>query len=647
MEPLKGCYSSMKVLSTFLLVFIVSIMQLVSAEPLPVKAYGNLPHMNAVKLSSSGRYLSYLKNQEGRLALVVHDLDRGESAILTKADNMKMRLNWYKWASEHILLLSYSFASARNGTKTAESRLYKYNLLDQRPEFKPVIRSRPGEHVSQSSDNLISLLPNEPDHILLSLDLAKPNNPSVYKVNLLTGKRTVVKRYSSNIGGWYADQQGRIRLGVGSDGTRVFYRFKDLDTNKWREIWQYELFDAPDIEVLGFDLDPNILYLKAEYNGRYALFKVNMMDPELKRQLLFANDNYDFEGRLLYSPDSGEVIGYTQNDRRHWRHYWHQEYKRLQLDVNHTLPEQHNYILSMDEKLNRYVLASHSKKGPTKYYLGDREKKAMYILGEQYPLISEKNVIGKQKIQYAARDGLTIEGYLSIPEKGKKQQKLPAVIIPFGGPFSRNYTEFDYWSELLANNGYVVLQPNLRGSSGYGIEFEKMGVKSWGKSMQDDVEDAAKWLVTQGMVDQKQICIAGSGYGGYVALMSAALQSNTFKCAASFAGISDLERVVFNARRYTNKKIIEKRFGKDWNSLRARSPLNLADKMSIPVLLIHGESDRSVNVQHSQDMFEALKDKGKQVEYIELSQGDHFLSVQQHRVQTLSSMLDFFNKHLN
>lgn len=636
----------MKAIAAFLLLFIPGFTQLACAEPLPVKAYANLPYIDDVSLSPSGKYLSYMTNYQGALILLVQNLENGKMFPIMKSDNVSVRVNWYLWANDNILLVSGSYPDTRYGTKVTESRLMKINLNNIDEGLKPVIRARRKEHVPQHGDNLVSLLPDEPEHILLAADLDNPNRPSVYKINLESGKRQKVQRSKSYIVDWYADQQGRIRLGLGRDETRIFYRYQDLKTNEWRNIWEYEILNAPDIDVLGFDLDPNILYIRAEHQGRYALFKVNMQDPELKQELVFADEKYDFDGRILRSAKTREVIGFSHSNLQNTRHYWHKDYQKLQNGLNRVLPDANNYIIDMDKHQNRYVLYTSSDKDAGSYYLGDRKHKALDYLASEYPLINDKNYAGKQKVHYQARDGLKIEAYLTLPVDYQQGQKRPAVILPHGGPMARDYAGFDYWSEFLANNGYVVLQPNFRGSSGYGIEFEQMGIKGWGKAMQDDLQDAAHWLIEQGAVDKDKMCIAGASYGGYAALMSAALHSDSFKCAASFAGVTDLERIVSYARRFTNKKVVERQLGKDWDALEATSPVNLAEQITIPVLLIHGEDDRVVRVVHSQQMHEALEDEDKQVEYIELPQGDHYLSAQQNRVKALDAILKFLNKHL-
>jgi dipeptidyl aminopeptidase/acylaminoacyl peptidase len=279
------------------------------------------------------------------------------------------------------------------------------------------------------------------------------------------------------------------------------------------------------------------------------------------------------------------------------------------------------------------------------YLVGDRKAKDITFFGARYPEIDDTNYAGKQLVSFKARDGVVIEGYLTLPKQAENKP-LATVILPHGGPMARDYGGFDYWSEMLANQGYVVLQPNFRGSSGYGHSFESAAINGWGAAMQDDLQDAAHWMIEKGYTDANRICVVGASYGGYAALMALAKHPETFKCAASFAGVTDLEHIVKRARWFTNKEVVRKQFGTDSEKLEAASPVNLAAKINRPVLLIHGTDDKVVPVAHSREMLDELEDEGKPVKYVELDGGNHHLSYQPHRLTTLTEIVSFLQQHL-
>lgn len=617
------------------------------AKALPIEVYGSLPSTNKVKLSPSGDKVAMINNVNGTLVLVSYDIASGTFKQILQADNVEVLLNWYAWGNDDILLVSAAYPSKQRSVKYTSTRLYKYDLTKDEG-LKVVIRpkSSKNERNAQFQDNIISFLPDDPNHILMAIDFELANRPTLFKVNIRTNKRTRIKRSRTNITDWYADQQGHPRISIGMDETTIFYSLYDADGKKLKDLWSYEVFEKNVVHILGFDLDPNILYIRALHQGRYAIFKVNVKDSSLTRKLVYADDKYDVSGSLIYSPKSGKVIGLSHRSDGDNKTYWDNGYLALKRGLNKAFPESDNTIISMSKDLTRYVVYSTSKTTAGDYYLGDRKKKTINYLASLYPDINEKNYATKKLVHYTARDGLEIEAYLTKPINSTNKDKLPAIILPHGGPMARDYGGFDYWAELFANRGYVVFQPNFRGSSGYGYDFEMAAIEGWGQAMQDDLQDAAHWLIEQDIIDPEKVCIAGASYGGYAALMAAVKHGEDFKCAASFAGVSDIELIVDNSRRFTNNEIVEKQFGTDDDKLEQVSPVNFAEKINIPILLVHGTDDRVVPVKHSREMYDELEDEDKNVKYIEIEDANHHLSVQAHRIQTLKAMVEFFDEYL-
>lgn len=614
---------------------------------LPVKSYASLPNLNQVKLSPNGKYLSMIKNYNGTLYLTTYEIETKKTRYIIQADNINVLFKWYAWANDDVLLISAAYPTREGQTKYTSTRLLRMDLtVDKKPVVlvKPKIGRR--DINAQFQDNIISFLPEKPNKILVAIAFEEHNRPTVYEVDVRTKKRTRVQRYKANTFDWIADQQGTVRIAIGKKKTELFYELFDLKTKEWRDLSSYKIFQESDIDILGFDLNPNFLYIRALHKNRYAIFKVDVSNPMLSKELVFFDEKYDVDGSLLYSPATGEVIGLSHSNSDDLRVYWDDEYKNFQKALKKALPDSENTIISMTKDLSKYILFSTSTSSAGDYYIGDRKKQNMHHLASLYPDINKSNYAGKSLIQYKARDGVIIEAYLTTPINYDENKKLPAIILPHGGPMARDYGGFDYWSELFANQGYVVLQPNFRGSSGYGFEFEMAAIQGWGKAMQDDLQDATNWLIKQGIVNQNRICIAGASYGGYAALMAAVKHPKTYKCAVSFAGVTDIELIVSNARRFTNSAIVKKQFGTDSDKLEAVSPVNFAEKIEIPILLIHGADDRVVLVNHSREMAEELEEHNKKFKYIELEDGNHHLSVQSHRIETLENMVNFFNEHI-
>lgn len=617
----------------------------VNAENLPIEAFGKLPEAQQVKLSPDGNKIAFINNIAGNTMIGLTDLVKSKTRYLVRTDNQKFKIGWYLWANNDLLLMSADYPVTRGALKYTETRLLKVKI-DGSEGFESIFKPRKSERVPQFQNNIIDLLPDEPDHILMGLDLKIPNTPDVYKMNLTNNRiRERIYRGKSNIYNWMTDRQHKLRLGFGRDDTKIFYRLFDIKKDEWRNIWEYEIFDAPDITPLGFGLNPDELYIRADYNGRYAIFKVDVSKVDLPRELIFFDPVYDVEGSLIYSKKTGDVIGVYHGEADNAKVFFDPVFENFQTALNKVFPDSYNNVSSFSADERKYILYTSNSKSPGAYYLGDRDNNDLMFVLEQYPLLYQQKLSGKDKILYKARDGVEIEGYITLPHSNIKNIK-GAIILPHGGPMARNYAGFSWFSEFFASRGYTILEPNFRGSSGYGFEFQMESVQKWGGAMQDDLADAAKWMLKEYDIDKNKICMIGGSYGGYASLMAAVKQQDVFKCAASFAGVSDLELIVSKARRFTNNEVVKKQFGTDTDVLEQNSPVNFAKKINIPVLLIHGDKDRVVDVSHSREMYEELKDYKKEVEYIELENGNHHMEIEAHRMTVLTSLEAFLNKHI-
>jgi dipeptidyl aminopeptidase/acylaminoacyl peptidase len=273
----------------------------------------------------------------------------------------------------------------------------------------------------------------------------------------------------------------------------------------------------------------------------------------------------------------------------------------------------------------------------------------MHLLARPYQQIRGKELASVESTSYKARDGLDIPAFVTQPH-GVEPKLLPLVVMPHGGPFARDEWSYDPWAQFLANRGYVVLQPNFRGSTGYGRSFVEKGVGQWGRTMQDDLDDGVKWLVEQGKVDPKRVCIMGASYGGYAAMWAAARNPDIYRCAISFAGISDLaamiryDRKAFSAARY-HRAWREKVQGEKSFDLDTVSPLYTASQISIPLLIAHGDKDENVPVSQSKKLHEALKKANKPHEFIVFEGEGHGLQSPENAVGFLKRVEDFLRLH--
>lgn len=583
--------------------------------------------------------------------LVTLDLDKRKTHGITRSDNEKFKFNWLRWASPEKLIFSIYFPHFRGlGVDTTETRLLSVDPTGGEPKtlFRPGRKSPTSyKHYSQIQDDVISVLPEEHDRILMGFDTDSPTYPSVYSVDVNTGSKTIVRRAKPPIRGWIADRQGRVRAGIGydeDDGVRSVWVL-DLETDDWNKLWEYKYFSQPDITPMGFSVDPNVLYIRADHNGRQAIFTIDTRDASPQMQLVVGDPDYDIEGGLIYSPKTNDAVGVSHGEADNSVIYWDEVYEGYQRTIDTALLDTSNHLLSFSDNELRYIVYASSHNMPGVYYYGNRISNTLEPIIQQYPELMAEKLPGSRKVSYKARDGLEIEAYLTLPANfdGKP---IPAIVHPHGGPMVREYGGFDYWTQFFVSRGYAVLQPNFRGSSGYGHDFQMQAVGQYGEAMQDDLVDGTRWLVTEGIADSERICIVGASYGGYAALLAAAETPKLFQCAISFAGVSDLLAQRNRSRHYINKVVAFDQYGRDSKQLEMNSPVNLVEKITIPILLVHGEKDRVVDVEQSREMAEELDEHGKTFEYIELEHGTHYLDNHQHRTALFEAMDAFLQRYL-
>lgn len=296
------------------------------------------------------------------------------------------------------------------------------------------------------------------------------------------------------------------------------------------------------------------------------------------------------------------------------------------------------------------VIWSGGAGNPGAYYYFRPDKRRMELIAHVNEELAPSDLAIKKYVSYVARDGLEIPAYLTLP-RGREERNLPLIIFPHGGPFDvRDSSEYDPVSQLLANRGYVVLQPNFRGSGGYGKAFYEKGEGQWGRGMQDDLDDGMDWLVKQGIVDPKRVCIVGGSYGGYAALWGATRNPDRYRCAASWAGVSDLGRQL----KFQLNFGISQRYRKDWRQAvlgqdkfdsKSVSPLHTIHQLKVPVLVAHGKVDQTVPLYQSQLYAEALTKSGKQHEYVMIPDEGHNFSTSVNFVTWLSRLDAFLAKH--
>ena len=621
-----------------------------SEEQIPTEVFGSPPLISNVKISPNGEKIAmYATLQNGESAILVRDLTENKPLKpIATSDNKTLKLLGFSWFSDDIILARAWLASDFYGTKLDNTRLLRVNV--DGTGFEPLFKKRhfkdlPWQPPQQTG--IIDWLEDDKDHILVQIPMSNMRSPDVVKVNVKKNTIKIVKKGVAGTRSWMTDEYGEVRIGRTYDrdrsaGTIIF---KDSGSTKWRTVWKFKTLGEDSVGVLGFGKDPNKVWFEAYKDGRIAVFSADISKQNFEPELVYSHPKRDVESSLRYKEGSKDPIGISFRDENYHLITWDEEQAEFEKRIYELFPDQDVYFGTTSKDENRYIIFVENSSTPGSFYIGDKKLGTLDLITHSYPALANKVLPAKETISYKARDGLDIEAFLTLPEGRDKD--LPTIIFPHGGPIAADGAKgFDYWTSFFANRGYAVVQMNFRGSTGYGYDFMKAGLGQWGGQMQEDVEDATKWAIEKGIADPERICIVGGSYGGYAALMGAAT-SNLYKCSVSFAGVSDLLYLLDDSRRYGGEETLRIMLGnKSRQELKDTSPVNLADKIKIPVLLVQGDDDSRVLLKHGQKMRDAMEEAGVNYKYIEQENSDHFLTLKRNRLQFFQETEKFLKNHI-
>lgn len=628
-----------------------------AADQLPVEAFARLPDHQDVQLSPDGRYAAAMRLvARDRYGVIVYELDTVKPVFVAR--NEDWDVNWVRWKSGNRLLVSVRQPGRRYGIATLETRLVAMNPdgSDARVLLAPRRDEAQAGKVVQIADEIVSLLPDDPQHILMSFNVDDPRRPKLYRVNIYNDRREQIEGGREFIQWWLADRQGQIRVGRGRDdsagveeGYKTWYRPTKRDG--WTMLWDNVAQDAY-FDPLFFDMsDPDLItVLSDQQNGRAGLFKYRISTRQFT-ETLFLHPEVDIDS-VIYDPRETDVVGVryvTGITRFEW---FSEREAGLYREVRQELPGWEIHLGSRGWDYSRLVIYASASDHAGRYYLYEPATKKLRYFAPTYPELDRANLSRVVQVRFSARDGLEIPAYLTLPRASAfpPTQPLPSIIMPHGGPESRDYAAFDPIVQMLVSAGYAVLQLNFRGSEGYGTEFQEAGRRQWGEAMQDDVTDGTRWLINQKVADPSRICIFGGSYGGYAALMGAVKEPKLYRCSVSLNGVTDLPDLISGRRHYIGGRYnAHRRIGdlwKDRKKLEENSPARRAADIQVPVLLIHGTADRVVPIQQSRKMASALKDAGKNYRFVELEDEEHWLTHGDTRLQFFQELDRFLAQHL-
>ena len=643
-----------KLIQFSLLTFIVFLFTEIalSDDQIPTEVFGSPPLIGSVKISPSGEKIAmYATLNNGDSAILIRDLTKNEPLKpIASSDNKSLKLLSFNWFDDEIILASAWLAQDVYNTKADYTRLLRVNVDGS--GFTPLFKKRhfkdlPLRWEEGNQTRIMDWLPDDDENILVMIRMSNARSPDVIKLNVKKNSIKTVKKGVAGVGYWMTDEDGRVRIGNTYDRNRSSGSiiFQEEGSTKWRTIWDYSSFGEDAVSVLGFGKEPNKVWYEAYKDGRVAVFSADISKQNIEPELVYSHPKRDVETYLRYRKDKKDPIGIGFRDENFHHVTWDKEAADFEKSIYALFPDKEVYFGGTSDDRNRYIIFVENSSTAGSFYLGDKKLGTLDLVAHSYPALANKVLPAKKAFFYKARDGLEIEAFLTLPEG--KDKNLPTIIFPHGGPIAADGEKgFDYWTSFFSNRGYAVVQMNFRGSTGYGFDFMKAGLGQWGGQMQKDVEDATYWAIKEGIADPDRICIVGGSYGGYAALMGAAT-SDLYQCSVSFAGVSDLLYLLDGSRRYGGEETVRIMLGdKSRTELKEISPVNLADQIKIPVLLVQGDDDSRVLLKHGEAMRDALEEAGVDYIYIQQEDSDHFLTLKRNRLQFFEETEKFLKRHI-
>jgi len=623
-----------------------------------------------VSISPSGQYLAAVVRRKDADLLVVQDLTTGKHLGVQRIGRKDIgaqydaRIVTVNWKTDDRLLFRLSIVPA-DGVSWARMANGGYRRLGNRlfaidRDGKNLVRLLGDNHNSELAmafdlGDIRSMLPHDPDNILMVID--GEDGRSLFKVNVQTGMGTVMERASGVVWDWWLDLEGKpvVRVEV-SNGSLRFYRRQEGE--RWKKFYSVrlrELKEQNDYEPLGPSDQAGKFYVLARPEG-----------AQRRGVYLYDLQNESFGPPIAENPDFDITSATVSREGKGVKRYCYLAHVRICESGDANLNAHMRGVRKFfKDSANVYVVDSSDDnqvlllfvEGPSDapaYYRYNTEKRQIQVVGMVQQSMTDRLLPTATLVEYAARDGVKLTGYLTRPPGAESATRLPLVMMPHGGPESRDHLTFDMYVEYLAARGYAVFQPNFRGSDGFGRTFAESGYGEWGRKMQDDINDALKLLVDRNIVDPQRVCIVGASYGGYAALAGATLNPELYRCVVSIAGISDLQEFLKSRRKkfgadsdvyqYWIKQIGDPE--RDAERIAEVSPLKHIDRIKAPILLAHGDADQIVPYAQSQQFKKLLDKSGRKTELITLEDEDHNGWSDEDERRVLDAFGTFLQTHL-
>ena len=626
---------------------------------LPVQTFFKKPSFSQLAFSPDGRRIACLLPYEHRLNLAVIDLEKKTKNLLTNfKDN---DVSSFLWLNDDRLFFSKDedgkespavMAVNRDGTNPVllASGFEKADSIDE---------------VNARFESFLSRLQDDPKNILVLARLTTRDWSDVCLMNARTGNLSVLVPNPGYVRKWILDREKNVRLGIAQDGQTMRILHREAGSRKDWQVLSTRQADEPGWTPIAFEGDGRTLLVASDLGReRTAICRYDTVTRQLGEVICedavydAFSEPIDYNPYLLkgaiYNDTKKRVVGFAYRADKARVVWLDDEFKELQRKIDASLPGTTNFILSAAPDDSKQLIFAFSGSDPGVYYLFDQQKKRIEELAVVRPDIDPDAMAVVQPVSFSARDGFTVHAYLTLP-RGRAPRGLPLILHPHGGPYGiRDDWRFDPEVQFYANRGFAVLQVNYRGSGGYGRGFEQAGWKKWGLEMQDDLTDAVKWAVAQGIADPRRVVIAGASYGGYATMAGITFTPELYCAAINYVGVTDL---AFHFKRFREaspegKHWVRTRIGDIDNGevikrLEATSPSNFAERIRVPLLMAYGKNDPRVPIDEGYIMESALRKAGKPYKLIIEKDEGHGFRKEERSIAFYTEVDEFLKKNVS
>ena len=599
--------------------------------PIAMEDFFKDPEKLGFRISPNGEMIIYRGPHRGRMNVFIQKL--GDTTAVPITHETERSIYDAFWESDDRIL----FTKDQGGDENT-------HILSVKPDGSGLVDHTPFEKVRAS---VVDLLEDRPEELLIKHNKRNPEIFDVYLLNTTTGAMKMVAENPGNIAGWITDHDGKIRAATTTDGVNTSLLYRETENDKFKTIITTNFKETLSPVLFTFD-NKNMYCVSNLGRDKTALVE---FDPNSAKEVkvIYENPDADIDG-LDYSKLRKVLTTVSYETDKQQKYYLDEETKKIEGKIQAQLPTYTVNVTRKSKDETKLLVHVTSDRYFGGYYLYDVKLDELKKLADFAPWLKEETMAEMKPISYQSRDGLAIHGYLTLP-LNVKAEKLPVIINPHGGPWARDSWGFNPEVQFLANNGYAVLQMNFRGSTGYGKKFLEASFKQWGRTMQDDITDGVKWLIDQGIADPKRIAIYGASYGGYATLAGLTLTPDLYAAGVDYVGVANMFTFMNTIPPYWKPQIdmMYEMVGNpkaDSAMLVEVSPVFQVDKIKAPLFIAQGANDPRVNKAESDQMVEALKKRGIQVEYMVKDNEGHGFYNQENQFDFYRSMLAFLDKNL-